>query len=129
MIHLNKKQMDIGGQRKSPKHVLIIDRKDYFFLFEERERQKAEFLTERETKRGRENEGDGERDEKEKEGIHKHTHNANRSNIKNICSGSTLHTRQYYRRVVCVSLCSRVCRHKILSYCVLHIFAFTSSIF
>ncbi len=53
----------------------------------------------------------------------------NHRNIKNICSGSTLHTRQHYRRVVCVFFCSLArssSHYETTSHCRLHIFAFTS---
>jgi len=56
-------------------------------------------------------------EEKEKVCIHKYTH-ANRRNIKNICSGSTLHTRQHYRWVVCVSLCSRAYSRHLIVWCI-----------
>jgi hypothetical protein len=56
-------------------------------------------------------------EEKEKVSIHKYTH-TNRRNIKNICSGSTLHTRQHYRWVVCVSLCSRAYSRHLIVWCI-----------
>lgn len=67
----------------------------------DRKKKDGIFLTEEE-----ESKGERGREEEQKE---KKSRYINRRNTKNICSGSTLHTRQHYRPVRCVSLCSRAC--------------------
>lgn len=88
--------MPNGRERKEMLHVLITHVQDYLI-----EKKDGIFLTEEE-----ESKGERGREEEQKE---KKSRYINRRNTKNICSGSTLHTRQHYRPVRCVSLCSRAC--------------------